>query len=297
MLPRPTYHELRHGTRYLHQGPLGTIGATRCDRDHRDFRAPGPIEAHVFVFPTLPVQVERDREAPFLADANTMTFHHEGDEIRRAADHRRGDHCNWFALRYDVLVPALEERCGHRARFGGPFPVRHARADRRAFLDQALLVDGLLDEERVPDPLEVEESLLRIFERVLASLPGEDPDEAPDGATLRKHRRLVEQAKAWFAAHFARPAALGEVAAAVGASPFHLARLFRRHTGRSLHEYRHQLRLRAVVAAVLEGETRLTDLALRVGFSSHSHMTDAFRRAFGLTPSALREPGRRVRLP
>jgi AraC-like DNA-binding protein len=32
---------------------------------------------------------------------------------------------------------------------------------------------------------------------------------------------------------------------------------------------------------------RLTDLALDLGFSSHSHFTSAFRAYFGRTPSAL----------
>jgi AraC-like DNA-binding protein len=32
----------------------------------------------------------------------------------------------------------------------------------------------------------------------------------------------------------------------------------------------------------------LTRLALDLGYSSHSHFTASFRRAFGLTPSAAR---------
>jgi AraC-like DNA-binding protein len=37
----------------------------------------------------------------------------------------------------------------------------------------------------------------------------------------------------------------------------------------------------------LDGE--LIDIALDLGFSSHSHFTDIFRRTFGNTPSAVRQ--------
>jgi AraC-like DNA-binding protein len=32
----------------------------------------------------------------------------------------------------------------------------------------------------------------------------------------------------------------------------------------------------------------LTELALDLGYSSHSHFTDAFRREFGVSPAAFR---------
>jgi len=37
------------------------------------------------------------------------------------------------------------------------------------------------------------------------------------------------------------------------------------------------------------GEEDLTSLALDLGFSSHSHLTDAFRKEFGNPPSAMRK--------
>jgi AraC-like DNA-binding protein len=37
------------------------------------------------------------------------------------------------------------------------------------------------------------------------------------------------------------------------------------------------------------GERDLTRLALDLGYSSHSHFTDAFRRSFGVTPSTARK--------
>jgi AraC-like DNA-binding protein len=38
----------------------------------------------------------------------------------------------------------------------------------------------------------------------------------------------------------------------------------------------------------MEGADDLTALALELGFSSHSHFTDAFRAEFGRAPSRIR---------
>ena len=69
---------------------------------------------------------------------------------------------------------------------------------------------------------------------------------------------------------------------------FHLAHRFRARTGLSLHAYRTHLRLREALRRIAEPETSLTDLALDLGFASHSHFTDSFRRTFGRPPSAVR---------
>jgi AraC-like DNA-binding protein len=55
----------------------------------------------------------------------------------------------------------------------------------------------------------------------------------------------------------------------------------------SLHAYRTELRLRHALERLLERREHITQIALDLGFSSHSHFTAAFRRAFGLTPSAF----------
>jgi AraC family transcriptional regulator len=75
----------------------------------------------------------------------------------------------------------------------------------------------------------------------------------------------------------------------VGSSVFHLARIFKVRTGFSLHTYRTQLRLRAALERLREPGLDLIDIALDLGFSSHSHFTETFRRSFGKTPSAVRE--------
>ena len=57
------------------------------------------------------------------------------------------------------------------------------------------------------------------------------------------------------------------------------------------------MRLRTALERAADPGADLTDLALDLGYSSHSHFTAAFRKAFGVTPSAFRRKatGQRVR--
>ena len=104
--------------------------------------------------------------------------------------------------------------------------------------------------------------------------------------------RLLGRAKEYLAAHVSAPIRLSHVARAVGTSPAYLTTIFSRVEGAPLHRYLVQLRLARALIEVPHADD-LTALALELGFSSHSHFTAAFRRAFGCTPSRFRESMRR----
>ena len=72
------------------------------------------------------------------------------------------------------------------------------------------------------------------------------------------------------------------------ASPYHLARVFRRATGVSVHEYLTRLRLLSALPLAMESPGELTRAALDLWFSSHSHFTAAFSRRFEMPPSEVR---------
>jgi len=98
--------------------------------------------------------------------------------------------------------------------------------------------------------------------------------------------RLIDEVKDILAST-EEPLSLGEIAALVEASPTYLTDLFRRFEGMPL--YRYQLRLRLGRALALLPETEdITDLALDLGFSSHSHFSSTFRSVFGVSPSSFR---------
>lgn len=99
------------------------------------------------------------------------------------------------------------------------------------------------------------------------------------------HAERTEAAKAYLAARMSERLTLDDVARAVHASPFHLARIFQQQTGVPVHRYLTQLRLRVSLERLADGAGDITEIALELGFSSHSHFTDAFKREFGHPPS------------
>jgi len=107
-------------------------------------------------------------------------------------------------------------------------------------------------------------------------------------ATTHVHRELAESARVVLSQRMCDPLTLPTIAHLVHSSPFHLARVFRRMTGLSLHRYLTRLRLRAALERLADGESDLTALALSLGFASHSHFSNAFRGEFSMAPSALR---------
>ena len=81
-----------------------------------------------------------------------------------------------------------------------------------------------------------------------------------------------------------------DLARAVGLSESYLARTFQAATGTTLHAAlmeRRIARARLLIEAALRrgARTNLADVAAATGFSSHAHMTTAFGRILGVTPS------------
>lgn len=107
-------------------------------------------------------------------------------------------------------------------------------------------------------------------------------------ATSSDHAERAEAAKTYLAARLAENVTLDDVAAAVNASPFNFARIFQQQTGLPVHRYLTLLRLRASLEMIASRDADLTTVALDLGFSSHSHFTDVFRKEFGETPSEFR---------
>jgi AraC family transcriptional regulator len=134
--------------------------------------------------------------------------------------------------------------------------------------------------------LDAEEWVVTLLRSALTADAG-SPE--PSGPT----RRLIGRTKQFLEAHLTDSIRLIDVARGVGASPAYLTDVFRRIEGVPLHGYLTQLRLaRALVE--LPHAADLTTLALGLGFSSHSHFSAVFRRAFGCTPSQFRESMRRT---
>jgi AraC family transcriptional regulator len=90
-------------------------------------------------------------------------------------------------------------------------------------------------------------------------------------------------------AHLESPLTLEELGSVVQYSPFHLARRFRQATGQTLHQYVTNRRLAKAHALIATTDFPLQQVAAQAGFSDQSHLSNAFRRAYGCAPSEVRK--------
>jgi AraC family transcriptional regulator len=222
------------------------------------------------------------REA-VVGDPNQVVFVRAGEYYRMSAPVREG---------YDELIitPDVEafseiaHRNGARLADHPLFHQRTCQADPRVQILRARLLHRRSSGSQ-PEDLETEELVLEL---VRATLQNRHQRKTPCSAQTA---RLIRRTKEFIAEQFSNCVRLADIGTAVGASPAYLTDVFRRIEGLSLHQYVTRLRLsRALVEVPCTDD--LTGLALEIGFSSHSHFSAQFRRAFGCTPSQFRHSAR-----
>ena len=97
----------------------------------------------------------------------------------------------------------------------------------------------------------------------------------------------VRQAIDYVQAHLDQDLSLAQIAAAISISPTYFSRLFKRATGSSPHQYVIQQRVERAKELLKTTDLAIANVALQVGFSSQSHLTQHFRRLTGVTPKQV----------
>ena len=261
---------------------LVRIGAFRCDPSHPSFSDSGPARNYCFVFPRTAVEIQHEHQHAFVANPNVVTFYNRGQAYLRGAISSSGDQCDWFGVHANVVrdaVRAFEPSVDERPE--RPFRFARAFTDASTYLLQRRLFERVMG-NRAIDSLGVEEQVVLLLDRVVRCVyEGCRPE------LLRVNRAAIHQVELILSSG-CEGIRLSDLAAEVEMSVFHLCRTFRAATGRTLHKYRNQFRVRSSLDAVCAGGARLVETALESGFSSHSHFTSSFRKEFGHTPSAAR---------
>ena len=226
------------------------------------------------------------------ADVNQTVFFSKGSSYRVSHPADCGDRGTVFIPSPRVLNDIVRELDAslddHPER---PFPFVTGPCDSGVFWRHRELGQRLESAESEPlEPLWADVTALQLVADVLEAAFARhgQPRKSSRTSTDADHADRAEAAKTYLASQLSERITLEDVARAVYASPFHLARLFQQHTGVPVHRYLTQLRLRASLERLADGAEDLTALALELGFSSHSHFTDTFRREFGRAPSGVR---------
>jgi AraC family transcriptional regulator len=101
-------------------------------------------------------------------------------------------------------------------------------------------------------------------------------------------RVQLQQAIDYIHTHINRDLSLAELASVINISPTYFAGLFKQAMGISPHQYVIQQRVERAKLMLSKTDISIADIALQVGFSSHSHLTQQFKRLTGITPKQVR---------
>jgi AraC-like DNA-binding protein len=253
----------------VYSTPSLRVGVYRCPPGHALWHEMNDNigeRPHV-VFPGTVVGLVR-RGTRLVVTPNDVVFYRPFETYERSLRDERGD----VSL---FIAPSAE--------FLDPPSAAVGRVDAPTFLLACRLAHRLRHDA---DGLLVEETATELVGRALAA-PA--PESGRRHGTRRARAELAENAKDLLVARLTQPLSLSELAAELCVSPFHLTRVFRECTGRTLTAYLHDLRLRVAVERLdQDPEAPLSRLAVDPGYCTPSHFSDRFRASFGLPPSQLR---------
>jgi AraC-like DNA-binding protein len=274
-------------TQLIYKGTLVHIGQFRRGPEHPDFRGPHCIGGMLMVFPRTSVMITHAGRQPILADPNTVMFYNNKQIYSRDKLSDQGDLCEWFAVDprriSDAIRPFNPYVDEHPCTL---FEFSYGPSDPASYLLQRMVVDHILKHPQ-PDHLFIEETVLSVLARVTIN-SYRQRGISPQKANTAHEHEIVNAIREILAKQFDQELSLDFIAAQLHYSPFHLCRIFQKHTGQSIHQYLKHLRLNISLEYVTQPGMDLTNLALKLGFSSHSHFTESFRKTFGAPPSALR---------
>jgi AraC-like DNA-binding protein len=166
-----------------------------------------------------------------------------------------------------------------------------------AMLDRAsggLIVDGpaagaLLDRMRAVIPAQGLDAVAGLI-TCLAAFAAADPQ--PLAADDRSADPRLHRVLAWIDRHAGEDVSLDDAAAEADMHPKAFARWFRRASGHSFHGYLGHVRIGRACARLRDGDDRITDIALGVGFGTLASFNRLFLRLRKMTPSAYRKRSR-----
>jgi AraC family transcriptional regulator len=101
-------------------------------------------------------------------------------------------------------------------------------------------------------------------------------------ARLRRIKELVH-------ARMEDDLSLDEMAQSVGLSTAHFARMFRRSTGESPHQFVLRQRVERAKAMLRAPDARVLDVAVACGFKTQQHFAQVFRDVWGVSPTEYRQ--------
>lgn len=137
-------------------------------------------------------------------------------------------------------------------------------------------------------PTEVEE--IEIVLRKATLICGKQ-ENAQDPATAVDDSMsyLIKKAIHLINEHFSEDIQLSQLAAELYVTPNYLSRLFRTETGKVFSDYLSELRMEKAFALLKEGELKIYQIGVEVGYPNPRYFSDWFHKNAGMTPGEYRK--------
>jgi AraC-like DNA-binding protein len=267
---------IRHATARPSTAPISELEHARAD---------------LLLLPVAGVFARHDSpKHHFVANANHALFFGHGQPYRISFPGGIGDDALVLQFSKPALADLLADNVGTEE-LRSPFLHPHCLLPAAAILERELLQRRL--KQDAADKLAIEETCVSLLSAsVRAACKDGRQNRASHASAVCRRQRLAETVKELVSLHPAREWTLDSLAREAGASPFHLARVFREEVGLPVHQYLVRMRIGRALEAMRSTDADLTGIALEAGFAHHSHFSASFRDFFGMTPSGFRNRAR-----
>lgn len=192
-----------------------------------------------------------------------------------------------------------------------PGQIRHTRLPFKCYYIHVIVKEGQLFDTlsslpeyiELPEINRVKQLFAAMCEHHLAEQPNEElmlqsllleliyilTQHAPFSKThtpKRNHQQLISDTLEYITQNLSADLRLETLCERAGFTPIYFHKLFKASTGKKLHEYVEEQRIKKAVDLLVSTDMSLAQIAYECGFSSQSYFSYAFKRSKGISPRA-----------
>ena len=106
----------------------------------------------------------------------------------------------------------------------------------------------------------------------------------------KKYNWLINKAEDYIENHLSEKITLSDMAHNLGISEYHFHRIYRKNGAETLNQFITRIKMeRSAIYLVVNRKIMITEIAFRYGYNDSSSYNRAFRKHFGLSPTAFRK--------